>query len=80
MNYKEIIRKRSKGVNFTLCIGIKKGCEIDIRRVFTKFQFEVINYNECNSIIVYKIVYYGDKESFGTQCVYLGKEIGLLKI
>lgn len=80
MNYKEIIKRRSKGINFTLCIGIKKGCEIDVRRVFTKFQFEIVKFEEYSSITVYKIVYYGDKESFGTQCVYLGKEIGLLKI
>lgn len=80
MDYKEIFKRRSKGINFTLCIGIKKGCKIDIRRVFTQFQFEIVNFNECDSFIVYKIVYLGKRESFGTQCVYLGKEIGLLKI
>lgn len=80
MNYKEIIKRRAKGDSFTLRIGIKKNCAIDIRRVLTKFQFEIIRSCESDYFIVYRIVYYGDKKSFGEQCVYLGKEIGLLKI
>jgi hypothetical protein len=75
MNYKEIIKRRSKGTTFTLWVGVDKSLKVDFRAIITQFKFEVICREDYETFYHYRIVYYGDKLLFGTKCVHLGREI-----
>lgn len=76
MDYKEIIKRRSKGATFTLFFWVDKSIKVDIRRVVAQFQFELTHVQVCESFCQYRVVYYGDKLYFGLRCLHLGRELG----